>query len=445
MKRVFFSFYTFFICVLLLVQFLIAPMVSTILDKYRENEAQQYSRNLARGVFYLMEEDLLRWPQEVWSDRIEQLKPYFSYDINLVHSASLDLPQRQMEYLGRGEIAVVDAGDYVYYKIKGSELVISKGPFSVIEPEIGIFQYIFLLAVFTIVAIPTAVWIIPFWRKLNTISRAAIAFGDGEFDTRAEITSRSALAPIAVAFNTMADRIQQLISSHKELTNAVSHELRTPISRIRFGLEMLDDPDETPLKRKQYLNGLYGDVADLEELVTELLTFARFDREKPELYIEIHPIVPFLRSVIGDVVSDVPSLDYKCVEKLKEGEDLVPFDCKYLARAIDNLVRNAIRYGNKQLLVTVERSSDMCLIHIEDDGPGIPVEDREKIFEPFTRLDSSRSKLSGGYGLGLAIVSRIVKWHGGEIFVTDGSLGGACFTLRLPGKSDSNKKGVVAN
>ncbi|BHH82229.1 ATP-binding protein [Desulforhopalus sp. 52FAK] len=434
MKRVFFSFYTFFICVLLLVQFLIAPVVGNILDKYRENEALQYSRNLAKGVFHLMEEDLLGRPQEAWPDRIRQLQPYFGYDINLVHSASLDLPQRQMEYLGRSEIAVVDAGDYVYYKIKGSELIITKGPFSVIEPKGGIFQYIFLLAVFVIVAIPTAVWIIPFWRKLNKISTAAIAFGDGDFDTRAEITSRSALAPIAVAFNTMADRIQHLISSHKELTNAVSHELRTPISRIRFGLELLDDPDETPHKKKQYINGLYGDVADLEELVSELLTFAKFDRETPELHIETHSVIPFLSSVLRDIVGKEPKVEYQLVDKLKEGEGSVPFDSKYLERAIDNLVRNAMRYGNQQLRVTVERSSDMYLLHIEDDGPGIQIEDREKIFEPFTRLDSSRNKLSGGYGLGLAIVSRIVKWHGGDIFVTDGSLGGACFTLSLPGK-----------
>lgn len=431
MKRVFFSFYTFLVCSLLVVQFIIAPIVNTVVYKYLEDDFVQYGRKMASGVFYLMEGDLLSRPQETWEDRIIHLQAYFGYDISLTTVLDLELPPQQLKSLADDKIAVLDEGEYVYYKIKGSQMVISSGPFSVIEPKLGVFVYVFWFGVFALVAVLTAVWIIPFWRKLHKISNAAIAFGDGDFNTRAEITSRSALAPIASAFNTMADRIQQLISSHKELTNAVSHELRTPISRIRFGLELLDDPYDTAYKKKQYINGLYGDVAELEDLVSELLTFAKFDREKPELHIEANSITPFLRSVFQSIVDENPRVECTFLDKLQEGKDLLYFDVKYLCRAIDNLLRNAIRYGEQQLLVTVERTADVLLIHIEDDGPGIYIDDRKKIFEPFTRLDSSRSRASGGYGLGLAIVSRIVKWHGGTISVTDGTLGGARFTLSL--------------
>jgi signal transduction histidine kinase len=90
-------------------------------------------------------------------------------------------------------------------------------------------------------------------------------------------------------------------------------------------------------------------------------------------------------------------------------------------------------YTNHQVQIIVERNEDECCIHVDDDGPGIPPADRQRVFEPFVRLDASRSRMSGGYGLGLAIVSRILEWHDGRIAVTDSQLGGARFSVCWPG------------
>jgi len=118
---------------------------------------------------------------------------------------------------------------------------------------------------------------------------------------------------------------------------------------------------------------------------------------------------------------------------LDSGSYQVNFEPKYMARALGNLIQNGLCYSKSSLFITVEQEGDDCCIHIDDDGPGVPSKDWEKIFEPFARLDTSRDRATGGYGLGLAIVSRILAWHNGQISVGDSPLGGARFTLRWPG------------
>jgi signal transduction histidine kinase len=114
------------------------------------------------------------------------------------------------------------------------------------------------------------------------------------------------------------------------------------------------------------------------------------------------------------------------------------FDAKHMGRAIGNLVQNALRCAHRRIHVCLERCDREAVIHVDDDGPGIPEKDRERIFEPFTRLDSSRSRISGGHGLGLAIVRQIAGWHRGSVTVLDSPMGGARFSIRWPGFDQRN-------
>jgi signal transduction histidine kinase len=344
----------------------------------------------------------------------------------------LELTPEQLEQLRQGQIAVVDDGELLFHQVGGSEMVLRKGPFSVLEPDTGSLSVVIWIAITVITGLLTLIWIIPYWRSLRKISSAATAFGNGNFNVRTDISKRSSLAPIASAFNTMADRIQQLINSHKELTNAVSHELRTPLSRLRFGLEMLETSEDAASK-SHYTRELQTDVTELEELVSELLTFARFDREKPELRFGRHRLEPFLHQLLAESIPGECPIRYQLHCYLDEQSAEASFEPKYLARALCNLIRNAIRHADHQLHVTVERNGMECMIHIDDDGPGIPEAERQRVFEPFTRLDASRSRMSGGYGLGLAIVMRIFIWHNGRAIVGDSPLKGARLTVSWPG------------
>lgn len=433
MKRIFWGTYFFLIIILLFVQFGLGPVINKVAKIHLHDSITEYNRQLARGAFHMMAIDLQRLPDDQWKNRISQLEPQFGYKIALLAIPELSLTKAQMDQLLDGKIAVVNDGELLYQRIGESQMVLRKGPFSALEPDPGYFNLVIWLAVSAIIGLLTFICIIPYWRQLRKMSSAAMAFGNGEFNTRVDMSKFSHLAPLAHAFNTMAERIGQLISSHKELTNAVSHELRTPLARLRFGLEMLEEAEDRE-KRSHYAREMQTDVAELEALVNELLTFARFDREKPELQFDIHRLEPFLYQVIAESIPDDTTIQCQLHCHLDTNSGYVHFDPKYMARALSNLLQNAARFADSQIQVLVERNGKECSIHIDDDGPGIPQADRLKVFEPFTRLDASRSRTSGGYGLGLAIVARILKWHNGWVTVTDAPLRcGARLTVCWPG------------
>ncbi len=432
MKRIFLGTWIFLICSLLFVRFALGPVIDKITKIHLHESITEYNRQLARGAFHMMEVDLLRLPGKEWPNRIAQLEPEFGYNIALLAMSELSLTKEQMDQLQSGKIAVVDDGELLYHRIGESPMVLRKGPFSGLEPNPGYFSLVVWLAIIAIIGLLAFISIIPYWRQLRKMSEAATAFGNGELHTRVDISKFSNLAPLATAFNTMAARIGQLISSHKELTNAVSHELRTPLARLRFGLEMLETAEDLE-KRSHYTRELQTDVTELEELVSELLTFARFDREKPELQCEVHHLESFLQQVIAESIPDNHPLSCHLYCHLDKESGHVRFDPKYMARAIGNLLQNAVHYAKSEIRVVVERNGAECSIHIDDDGPGIPQTDRLKVFEPFTRLDISRSRTSGGYGLGLAIVMRILQWHNGRATASDSPSGGAKLTICWPG------------
>jgi signal transduction histidine kinase len=432
MKRIFLGTYIFLIVILLFIQFILGPMIGKIAKIHLRDSTTEYNRQLARGAFHMMELDLLRLPPEEWESRMIQLQPRFGYKIALPAIADTTLNPEQIKQLRLGKIVVAEDGDLLYYRVGESEMALRKGPFSVLEPDSRYFNLIVWLAIIAIIGLLSFLSIIPYWRQIRQISSAALAFGNGQFNTRVALSKLSNLAPLALAFNTMAERIQQLISSHKELTNAVSHELRTPLARLRFGVEMLEAAEDRA-KRADFARGLQADVAELEELVSELLTFARFDREQPELSFDLHTLEPFLLQVIAESIPDDQPIRCKLHYCLDKDSSLVRFEAKYMARALGNLLQNALHYAEGEMQMIVERNGKECIIHIDDDGPGIPPADRLKVFDPFSRLDVSRSRTSGGYGLGLAIVKRILAWHNGRAIADDGQLGGARLTVSWPG------------
>ena len=432
MKKVFFSFYLFVIAALLFLHFVYSPILNHIINRNTPETLLEYNRKLAKGAFFLMEQDLLRHPEDKWRERIAALQPHFGYGIALTAIDALPLDAKQKHRLRQGEIVITGNSDYLYHRVAQSRWVLSKGPISALEPDLSRLNFLILIGLTLAMALPTVILILPFWRKLRKISSAAMAFGHGDFNVRAHISRRSSLAPIATAFNAMADRIQQLITSHKELTNAVSHELRSPIARIRFGLAMLTS-SSSPERKQHYIDGIQSDVNELEGLVGELLTYARFDRGKPHLRFDRQPVLPWLKDLLGRKLAIFDLPHRHCSFDVDDPSCCAWFDTKHMDRAVGNLVQNALRCGRKRIHVQLERCNGEAVIHVDDDGPGIPEKDRKRIFEPFTRLDSSRSRVSGGHGLGLAIVRQIALWHRGSVTVLDSPMGGARFSIRWPG------------
>jgi len=233
----------------------------------------------------------------------------------------------------------------------------------------------------------------------------------------------------------MAEHIQRLVQVQREMIHAVSHELRTPVARIRFGVQMIEDcQDEAALQRQ--LDGIDGDIQELDELIDEILTYARLEQGGPVFSLQETSVTDIVRQVVSEQQMVRPELSIEGnIDEVSERWALSDIEPRYLHRAIQNLVGNAGRYAAGKVLVSCHFDEDNCRVDVEDDGPGIPEEDWEKVFTAFARLDDSRTRTSGGYGLGLSIVRRILYWHGGHAFVSrSDTLGGAKFSLVWPRK-----------
>lgn len=271
--------------------------------------------------------------------------------------------------------------------------------------------------------------------NLRSVESVAVRIGRGEMGARVDAGTGTLVSRLAASFNGMAEHIQRLVQVQREMIHAVSHELRTPVARIRFGVQMIEDcQDPTSLARQ--LEGIDGDIQELDELIDEILTYARLEQGGPVFSLQEASITDLVRQVVSEQQIIRPALTIE--HEIEEGSEawaMADVEPRYIHRAIQNLVGNAGRYASSRVLVRCSLDEDNCRIDVEDDGSGIPEEDWEKVFTAFARLDDSRTRTSGGYGLGLSIVRRILYWHGGQAFVgRSDALGGARFSLVWPRK-----------
>jgi two-component system, OmpR family, sensor histidine kinase RstB len=236
--------------------------------------------------------------------------------------------------------------------------------------------------------------------------------------------SSGTLKELAYSFDSMSSHIQRLLKVQREMINAISHELRTPIARLRFGLEVMKDEVEDDVAKT--IEALEGDVEELNTLVDEVLTYGKLEAGSLALNFKELSI----SQLVGDILQhNHLLLQHLDVEVNIDETDLVLADEHHLSRALQNLILNASKYAAGKIVITFSHDEERWQLDIEDDGPGIAFEDRDKVFIPFQRLDNSRTRASGGYGLGLAIVQRIAFWHGGAVLIDASESGGAKFSL----------------
>ncbi|CAH1041592.1 ATP-binding protein [Halomonas sp. TD01] len=252
-------------------------------------------------------------------------------------------------------------------------------------------------------------------RPLARLSKAARQLGDDLDSPPLKESGPKEVAATAVAFNRMQRRIREQIDERERLFSAISHDLKTPITRLRLRAEMLDDPAQ----RERF-------CASLDEL-TELVKGALASVKGLDLHEDPQP-------------TDLNALLLEIAEGLRlHGGDVslygtvLPLTVKPLAlkRCLANLLENAVFYGQKAT-VTLEEQAGVVTLHIHDNGPGIPDAQLSRVFSPFVRLEASRSRYTGGSGLGLGIARHIARAHGGDIVLSNHLSGGLVATLTLP-------------
>lgn len=422
MRKLFVQFY-----LLLFVCFLVMAMLVGLVYKVTaERAGRQSMDDLMKSSLYLIRSELREIPPRDWNKTINKLDWNLSFKFHIEPLGKRQLAPELEKKLRNGEIVALDSEYSFIQRIPRSHYVLAVGPIPYLFylHEMRLLDLALLLFIGLSLALPVFLWMRPHWQDLLRLENAAQRLGEGHLEERTHFETTSSLHRLGVAFNQMADNINTLIVSKKQLIDGIAHELRTPLVRLRYRLAMSDNLSESEQ------TALNRDIEQLEGLIDELLTYARLDRPQVETHLEAINLPKWLAERIADIQMIHP--EHEITLDIPHEGDFGAVDLRLMERVLDNLVNNALRYSEKRLRVGLWFDGNNACLQVEDDGPGIPPEERERIFEPFVRLDPSRDRATGGCGLGLAIVYSIAQAYQGTISASGSSLGGASFLFSWP-------------
>ncbi|MCG8613733.1 MAG: ATP-binding protein, partial [Pseudomonadales bacterium] len=389
--------------------------------------------NSARGPLTLLRDELLTLERVQWDTRLAALEQEFAFPLTLEPLDGLKLSERKLQQLQQKGITyeLSEERYTILYIPLTEQEVLKAGP----APMPGSIEKA-LIAIFSMVigalSIGMILFLYPLWRDLNKLAGTASSFGEGYLDRRAELGKRSIVIRLATSFNAMADRIENMIKSQRDLTNAIAHDLRTPLSRLSFAFEMLDHDDVSEEDRRRYSRSIGTSIDTLDHLIQQILALSRYSRAAD--------VAQFSHSKLALALQDATELTQAAYPKLNIGCDISPelhtetvfSDRRAILRALDNLLGNAVRFAKSTIEIDFVTTETHYCLRVSDDGPGIPEQDYEKVFLPFSQLGNAQREISKEHGLGLAIVKQIALWHRGTIQLKRSNLGGAQFELCWP-------------
>ena len=397
------------------------------------------SEQQIKGVGVLLLDDLSYYRTLAEKQqRLQQIQKFFPFKLTLqsINKLQLDTDQKARLYrkdiviMFRDNTSVESSSIRVLAPTEIQDTVVDLGPIPLFNWfPLNLIISITLISMF-LISLGVYALIFPLERKLQLIQSGITKVREGKLNTKVKVVGEDEIAHLAATFNSMTEHIRRLIESQRELTRAVSHELRTPVARIRFAVDMLADTDDYDdrMSQRDYID---QDIESLNGLIDEILTYAKLEEGSPKMDWEDVD----LQELVSQIARETNALGKPVTVKVGNMQKgaFAQADRRYLHRVLQNLAGNATRYAESTIIISAGLEKNEAFISVEDDGQGIPEKDREKVFIPFARLDDSRTRASGGYGLGLSIVSRIAFWFNGRMSVDESpTLGGARFIMTWP-------------
>ncbi len=288
-------------------------------------------------------------------------------------------------------------------------------------------------------------------RPVERLTEASRRLGGGELSYRVPLRTHGRrrwkrhshrpddeLGELTRAWNDMAERVESLVRGQRELLANVSHELRSPLARIRLALELLPGDAKTEAR----VSDVKLDLAELERLIDDVLTTSRLDATGLPMHLEQVDVPSLLQQLVERAQID-PMTTGKTVALApdSDGAGEVAADGALLKRAIWNLVENAAKYGAPPITLFATRTAERLSLTVADQGDGIPLADRQRVFDPFYRADKARTPgRAAGFGLGLTLARRVAEVHGGTIAISDGEPRGCRITVEIPLGTQSKER-----
>jgi len=375
----------------------------------------------------LIEKSLQNNPGNNKQDQLNTITASLKYKARLISISNFSTTEIA-EKIKRGDL--VSANDehtnYFYKRLENTDDVLMLS----FAPELnnrGEFYLVFILLFYSAIAGVIFLWVWPLTRDLARLSQHAQQMGKDGQQTTIAISSRSVLYPFAKIFNAMATRLADIMRSQKEMTLAVSHELRTPLARMKFALAITEE-QSLPGNLQRQLSSINRDILEMESLINSFLAYAAFDQQSQQLNQREGFIQDLIQDIIGRLKNHQNTHIHITVCDETNGQ---PITCEWslMQTAIQNLIHNALGYARTSIRVVIRMTPTDYIVEVEDDGPGVPEDQRNRIFESFVRIYSDLPNRSG-FGLGLALVKRIMDWHLGGVTCERSELGGAKFTLK---------------
>lgn len=342
------------------------------------------------------------------------------------------LPENLKKNFEKGNALLLESGDQLslnYYLSSQDQVLSLTLPDELRQESANWLNWLLTFLFYGGVILIVLIWLYPLLRRLSLLRRTAQEFGSGNLHARIADDKNSYINSIEVEFNRMAQRIEQLIADNKLLSRGLSHDLRTPLARLRFGLDVLGEA-ELPSLQQQQLAHLNRDLSAMESLVEALLNYARMDQAQIVFSLRELILSDFIRHLQREFYIDQVDLGIHDSAEKKA----ISADPDYLSMLVHNLLQNALRYGNGNVRLSLEYTTNTLVLRVEDNGPGIPPEERQKVFQPFYRSSQLQSTDDRrGYGLGLAVVERIAQWHSAKLELgQSSSLGGLDVIITFP-------------
>lgn len=404
------------------------------IEPNKDNKQEQNSTLLYKQLAQGLAQKLDNQAEKTLFDTVRQFKQRYKINCQLVLSNDIALPQALQNQLTHdGGLLLASQDDqYLLKKLEKHPSYLLRINFPVEQEDNQPFNFILTLALYLSICGMLVLWVFPLSRRLYLLNNVAAKIGDGQLNIRIAPSRFSYIKMLEKSFNNMASQIEKLIADNKILAHSLSHDIRTPIACLRFGLEAAID-SKTLEKKNNYLARMDNELTNMEDMTSAFLEYASMERQALHLKKQETDISALINSAIKDC--NMLAKQKNITVKLTPTTEKILFtlDYHWCYRALVNLISNAISYANHEVILTVKITHNKLIITIEDDGKGIDNDKLDIIFTPFVKLEATRSREQGHFGLGLAICAKVIDWHQGTITTSNNEgLCGACFTLTFP-------------